>query len=269
MNHIPRKRFGQNFLRDSTVIARIIQAVAPTAEDHLVEIGPGEGVLTRELLPLCRRLDAVELDRDLVKQLSHRFQGEPRFHLHSADALSFDFKALHQGTPLRLIGNLPYNISTPLLFWLFGQLEPVKDLHFMLQKEVVERLCAEPGSKDYGRLTVMAGYYCEAEHLFDVDADSFHPPPKVTSSIIRLRPHVCPPVSVSHEALGRIVMAAFSQRRKTLRNALKDHIDESGFERAGIDPGRRAETLSLSDYASLTVMAESLGHPSAQKTATG
>jgi len=256
MNHVPRKRFGQNFLRDSTVIARIVQAVAPTATDHLVEIGPGEGVLTRELLPLCHRLDAVELDRDLVKQLTHRFQGEPRFHLHAADALSFDFRALSEGTPLRLVGNLPYNISTPLLFGLFGQLEPVEDLHFMLQKEVVERLCARPGSKDYGRLTVMTACYCETEHLFDVEPESFHPPPRVTSSIIRLRPHTTPPVNVSHAALSRIVMAAFSQRRKTLRNALKDHLDAAGFEQAGIDPGRRAETLSLSDYASLTVIAE-------------
>lgn len=255
MNHTPRKRFGQNFLHDSQVIHRIIQAVAPASTDHLVEIGPGEGALTRELLPLCRRLDAVELDRDLVTRLSRQFGDADHFHLHSADALAFDFGGLRETEPLRIVGNLPYNISTPLLFRLFEQLDKVRDLHFMLQREVVERLCAAPGSKAYGRLTVMAGYYCRAEHLFDVEPASFYPPPSVMSSIVRLEPHPSPPVAVSHEALGRIVMAAFAQRRKTLRNALRDHLEPAAFEIAAIDPGRRAETLSLADYARLVTAA--------------
>lgn len=252
MSHIPRKRFGQNFLRDHGVIRHIVHAISPGSEEHLVEIGPGEGVLTAELLPHCGRLDAVELDRDLVTSLTRRFAGQPRFHLHAADALSFDFTQLSAGEPLRIVGNLPYNISTPLMFWLFTQLDHVLDMHFMLQKEVVDRLCAAPGGKDYGRLSVMAAYYCQAESLFDVGPESFHPPPKVVSSIVRLRPHPTPPVSVSHEALGRIVAAAFSQRRKTLRNALRDYLTESDFEHAQIDPGRRAETLSLQEYATLT-----------------
>lgn len=252
MNHSPRKRFGQNFLRDAGIIRQIVMAINPGENDHLVEIGPGEGVLTAELLPHCRQLDAVELDRDLVARLTNRFGHHENFRLHSADALKFDFGALSQGEGLRIVGNLPYNISTPLLFRLFEQLNRVSDLHFMLQKEVVDRLCAEPGNKDYGRLTVMAGYYCRAEHLFDVGPECFHPAPKVISSVVRLRPHVQVPVDVDLESLSRIVMAAFSQRRKTLRNALREYLDEEGFEVAGIDSNRRAETLALEDYAALT-----------------
>ncbi len=257
MNHQPRKRFGQNFLRDAGVIRQIAGVVHPISSDHLVEIGPGEGALTRELLSSSARMDAIELDRDLAAYLQRQFAETSRFCLHSADALRFDFSSLKDNEEtLRIVGNLPYNISTPLLFHLFEQLHVVKDMHFMLQKEVVERLCASPGSKEYGRLTVMAGYYCRAEHLFDVGPEAFYPAPKVISSIIRLIPHPKPPVEVSRTALSRVVAAAFSQRRKTLRNALRDYLDETGFEAAGIDSSRRAETLSLAEYAALVRVAD-------------
>lgn len=258
MNHQPRKRFGQNFLRDVSIIHRIASAIDPQAGDHLVEIGPGEGVLTETLLPRCRRLDAVEIDRDLVALLERRFAGRPAFHLHRADALRFDFRALREAgdgmgniEKLRIVGNLPYNISTPLLFHLFGQADAVADMYFMLQKEVVERLCAQAGDSEYGRLGIMAGYFCSAEMLFEVSPDSFHPRPKVVSAVVRLLPHASPPVDADPAALGKVVATAFSQRRKTLRNALKTLFDEAELRDCGIDPAARAETLCLEAYAAL------------------
>jgi 16S rRNA (adenine1518-N6/adenine1519-N6)-dimethyltransferase len=251
MTHQPRKRFGQNFLRDTAVIHRIAWAVAPTARDHLVEIGPGEGVLTAALLPGCGRLDAVELDRDLAGLLRQRFADEARFHLHQADALQFDFRSLAQGAKLRVVGNLPYNISTPLLFHLFEQAEAVQDMHFMLQREVVDRLTARPGNADYGRLGIMARYHCAAEKLFEVYPESFYPQPRVVSAVVRLVPHASPPVDADPVALSRVVATAFNQRRKTLRNALKPLFDEAELQAAGIDPGARAETLGLEEYARL------------------
>jgi 16S rRNA (adenine1518-N6/adenine1519-N6)-dimethyltransferase len=251
MNHRPRKRFGQNFLRDAAVIRQILLAVNPAPGDHLVEIGPGEGVLTAALLPNCRLLDAVEIDRDLASHLEKRFGGADGFRLHQADALKFDFRALSGGEKLKVVGNLPYNISTPLLFRLFEQVDCIRDMHFMLQKEVVDRLCAEPGDKDYGRLGVMAHYYCRAESLFDVAPESFHPQPKVVSSVVRLVPHPARPVDIEVERLGRVVTAAFSQRRKTLRNALRQYLNEEQMGEVGIDPNARAETLGLEDFARL------------------
>jgi 16S rRNA (adenine1518-N6/adenine1519-N6)-dimethyltransferase len=251
MNHTPRKRFGQNFLRDSAVVHRIVLAVAPASTDHLVEIGPGEGVMTAAFLPNCRLLDAVEIDRDLAAHLERRFAGEARFRLHRADALKFDFRSLAEGGKLRIVGNLPYNISTPLLFHLFEQADSIRDMHFMLQKEVVDRLAAEPGDSDYGRLGIMAQYHCRAEKLFEVYPESFFPPPKVISAIVRLVPHESPPVDADVACLGRVVAAAFSQRRKTLRNSVKTLFDEAEIRALDIDPNARAETLSLEEYARL------------------
>ncbi len=251
MNHTPRKRFGQNFLRDDTVVHRIVAAVNPRSGDHLVEIGPGEGAMTAALLNSGQPLDAVEIDRDLAIVLKRRFENSPQFRLHQADALKFDFHTLAHGEKLRIVGNLPYNISTPLLFHLFAHSGIIEDMHFMLQKEVIDRLCAEAGDADYGRLGIMARYYCRAEKLFEVYPESFYPPPKVTSAIVRLIPHAEPPVAASPAALGKVVTTAFSQRRKTLRNALKSLFDEAGLREAGIDPAARAETLSLEQYAQL------------------
>ena len=251
MNHTPRKRFGQNFLRDDGVVQRIVMAVNPRAGDHLVEIGPGEGVMTAAFLKTGNPLDAVEIDRDLAAHLRQRFADQPGFRLHQADALKFDFAALAQGGKLRVVGNLPYNISTPLMFRLFNAAAHIEDMYFMLQREVIDRLCAEPGEPDYGRLGVMARYYCTAEKLFEVYPESFYPPPKVVSAIVRLIPHPQPIVDADAVLLGKVVATAFSQRRKTLRNALKSLFDENALADAGIDPSARAETLSLEQYAGL------------------
>jgi len=251
MSHQPRKRFGQNFLRDEAVIHAIVQAIAPRADDHLVEIGPGQGALTRYLLTECGRLDLVELDRDLVVWLRDHFGGREHLRIHASDALKFDFAALSGGEKLRIVGNLPYNISTPLLFHLFDQSDAIADMHFMLQKEVVERLCAAPGGKDYGRLSVMAQYRCRMESLMDVPPESFYPPPKVTSSVIRLVPHESRRIEVAPAVLNRVVVAAFAQRRKTLRNALHGLFDENELRALDVDPGARAETLALEDYVRL------------------
>lgn len=251
MNHIPRKRFGQNFLRDAAVVHRIAMAIAPSPEDHILEIGPGEGVMTEVLLPLCGRLDVVEIDRDLAERLKRRFGIHAGFRLHQADALRFDFRALADRGKLRVVGNLPYNISTPLLFHLFEQVEVIRDMHFMLQREVVDRLAAEPGSPDYGRLGIMAQYHCHAEKLFEVAPESFFPRPKVVSAVVRLLPHEVKPVDVDPDALRRVVATAFSQRRKTLRNSVRTLFDEAELRSLDIDPNARAETLSLEQYARL------------------
>ncbi len=251
MTHYPRKRFGQNFLHDERILHAIVSAVSPKSSDHLVEIGPGQGALTELLLPECGRLDVVELDRDLVTLLHKKFATEAKIVIHSGDALNFDFASLGKGEPLRIIGNLPYNISTPLLFHLFAQGSCIRDMHFMLQKEVVDRLCAQPGSKDYGRLGVMASYYCAMEPLMEVPPESFYPQPKVISSVVRLIPHEHKPVDIPAGILQRIVSTAFSQRRKTLRNALGNLFSESEIRKLGIDPGKRPESLGLKEFALL------------------
>ncbi|MDX1592638.1 MAG: 16S rRNA (adenine(1518)-N(6)/adenine(1519)-N(6))-dimethyltransferase RsmA [Gammaproteobacteria bacterium] len=251
-NHRPRKRFGQNFLRDGTVIERIVAAIDPRHGQRLVEIGPGEGALTAPLLAAAGRLAAIELDRDLVARLRDRFPPDSGLELIEGDALAFDFRALAGEGPLRLVGNLPYNISTPLLFHLFAQRDAVADMHFMLQREVVDRLAASPGTKSYGRLSVMAQYACEIRPVLQVPPRAFRPPPKVDSTVVRLVPHATPPVTVDDpERLRRLVSAAFAQRRKTLRNSLRDQLDAEAMIHAGIDPGRRAETLSLAEFAAL------------------
>ncbi|MDF9392323.1 MULTISPECIES: 16S rRNA (adenine(1518)-N(6)/adenine(1519)-N(6))-dimethyltransferase RsmA [Methylococcus] len=252
MMHIPRKRFGQNFLRDHCVIREIVAAIGPRLSDRLLEIGPGEGVLTRELLQSGAHLDVIELDRDLVAALQQRFAGAGRLRIHAGDALKFDLRTIASEARLRVVGNLPYNISTPLLFRLFEQLDVIEDMHFMLQKEVVDRLCAGAGDDDYGRLSVMAALYCQAQHLFNVGPECFYPRPRVVSAVVRLVPHTVLPDAGLVKQVSAVVAAAFGQRRKTLRNALKGLLDESALARAGIDPRARAEELSLADYVGLS-----------------
>ena len=253
MTFRPRKRFGQHFLHDRNIIGRIVAALAPQPNDRIVEIGPGKAALTRELLTRVTHLNAVELDRDLIAHL-HSELPTDKLTLHNADALQFDFcRLIRDGVKLRLIGNLPYNISTPLLFHLLDQAGCIADMVFMLQKEVVERLRAAPGGKDYGRLSVMVQYRCAVEKLFDVAAGAFTPPPKVDSSVVRLIPHATPPVAVDDfEQFSRTVRAASASRRKTLRNNMKGLLSAEQMLALGIDPTRRAETLSLAEFATLS-----------------
>jgi len=256
--HRARKRFGQNFLHDPGVIQRIIDAVNPKPGDTVVEIGPGLGALTEQLFQAAGSLHVVELDRDLVARLEQRFGTEENVHIHSNDALKFDFSQLAGGNKLRIVGNLPYNISTPLLFHLMKQIDCIRDIHCMLQKEVVDRICAGPGENNYGRLSIMIQYHCEAQHLFNVAPGAFQPPPKVDSAILRLTPHARPPIQVDNEDLfARLVAQAFSQRRKTLRNSLKNHLSADQIEAVGIDPTARPETLGLEDFARLSNRANS------------
>ncbi|MGZ4995068.1 MAG: 16S rRNA (adenine(1518)-N(6)/adenine(1519)-N(6))-dimethyltransferase RsmA [Methylobacter sp.] len=254
MAHTPRKRFGQNFLHDHTIIYNIISSIQAKPGQHWVEIGPGQGALTEPLLNEKVRLDVVELDRDLVVLLRDKFKQYPNLNIHSADALRFDFSSLADGdNKLRVIGNLPYNISTPLMFHLLDNAYCIEDMHFMLQKEVVDRICAVPGSKKYGRLSVMMQYYCSPELLFEVPPESFDPIPQVMSAIVRLVPHRQPPVAVNDVAkLNLVVTQAFSQRRKTLRNSLKKLIAEEEITALGIDPTLRAESISLAEFARLS-----------------
>jgi 16S rRNA (adenine1518-N6/adenine1519-N6)-dimethyltransferase len=248
-----RRRFGQHFLHDPGVIARIVAAIDPRPGERVVEIGPGTGALTLPLLARCGRLDVIEIDRDLARDLPRRAAGAGELVVHQADALEFDFRALRAGGPrLRLCGNLPYNISTPLLFHLLEAREAIADMHFMLQKEVVERIVARPGGKDYGRLTVMLAAACRSQSLFRVGRGAFQPPPAVDSAIVRLVPHDHPPFPLADPArFARLVAAAFQMRRKALRNSLRGLLDPAAFEAAGIDSGRRPETLSPEEFARL------------------
>lgn len=252
--HRARKRFGQNFLQHAGVISQIVSAIHPQPDDHLVEIGPGQGALTESLSASGCRLDVVELDRDLIPGLLAAFSVNPRFKLHSADALKFDFAALaDDARPLRVVGNLPYNISTPLIFKLLEQASCIQDMHFMLQLEVVDRLAAVPGNKNWGRLGIMAQYLCQVEKLFEVPPEAFNPRPKVQSAIVRLSPWRESPWPACDETrLRQVVQAAFGQRRKTLRNNLKGLIDTTAIEQLGIDPGTRAEMLELPRFIEIT-----------------
>jgi len=258
LNHRPRKRFGQNFLHDPIVIRKIIDAIAPQPGDHLVEIGPGQAALTIPLLQAAGSMDAVEIDRDLIPIVQEQCAPYGELTLHNVDALKFDFAALKTDQrPLRLVGNLPYNISTPILFHLLECRAVIADMHFMLQKEVVERMAAGPGSKTYGRLSVMLQAYCEVTHLFDIGPGAFKPPPKVDSSIVRLVPKADEKVTIADAArFSQIVAASFGQRRKTLRNNLKGVLDEAQIQAAGIDPSVRAEVLSVEDFRRLAEVAE-------------
>jgi 16S rRNA (adenine1518-N6/adenine1519-N6)-dimethyltransferase len=253
--HRPRRRYSQNFLHDSGTIARIIEAIAPQPDDHIVEIGPGRGALTAPLLARCSRLVAVEIDRDLVQTLESRF-GPDRLTLICADALKMDWGVLAQGAgkELRIVGNLPYHISTPLLFGWLPIADRVRDQHLMLQKEVVDRIVAAPGGRDYGRLSVMLQFRYRVERLFNVAPGAFTPAPKVHSSVIRLVPRGQAELATQDiGAFSRVVTAAFGRRRKTLRNALASVLDEDAVRRAGVDLGARGETLDVAAFARLAL----------------
>ncbi|MBU3069063.1 16S rRNA (adenine(1518)-N(6)/adenine(1519)-N(6))-dimethyltransferase RsmA [Aestuariicella sp. G3-2] len=258
--HRARKRFGQNFLEDDNIIRRIVKSISPKAEDNLVEIGPGKGAITEQLLASCPTLNVVELDRDLIPILLSQFIASyPDFRIHQTDALKFDFATLLQDAqgeskgPLRIVGNLPYNISTPLIFHLLSYQADVKDMHFMLQKEVVDRMAAQPGEKAYGRLGVMVQYYCKVENLFDVPPECFNPRPKVDSAIVRLTPHTqLPHPAKDVKLLSRLVNTAFQQRRKTLRNSLKQLLPVDAIESLNIDTSVRPENITLEEYVALS-----------------
>ena len=253
MQHRPRKRFGQHFLHDPAVIEHIIAAVAPQAGERLVEIGPGEGALTFPLLARGARLTVIELDRELAERLQKSPAAADALTVIQGDALKLDLAGLAEpGERLRLVGNLPYNVSTPLLFRFIEQVGVIRDMHFMLQREVVKRMAAAPGSKSYGRLTVMLAASCRVEALFDIGPGAFRPPPKVWSSVVRLEPWREPPFAIDDPARFReVVRRAFGQRRKTLRNALSGLVSEAGIRAAGCDPGARAETLPPDAFARL------------------
>lgn len=251
--HIARKRFGQNFLQDAGIINRIVQTIAPQLQDRLIEIGPGQGALTFPLLRAARKLTVIELDRDLIAPLREYARAHGEIEIINADVLKVDFDALAAGNLLRLVGNLPYNISTPILFHCLQYADVIHDMHFMLQKEVVERMAAEPGSKTYGRLSVMLQLRCSVEPLFHVPPTAFRPAPKVDSAIVRLVPLASSEQwQVDFNMLERVVRAAFAQRRKTLSNALAGIASVTQLEAAAIDPRTRAEQVSPARYVKLT-----------------
>ncbi len=250
MVHRPRKRFGQNFLQSQPIINDILRAFNPQTSDQVVEIGPGLGALTKPLLTILDTLLAIEIDTDLYAQLEEMPQGIGKLRLVNADALTVDYGQL--GQHLRIIGNLPYNISTPLLLYLLQFAAHIDDMHFMLQKEVVERLVASPGTKAYGRLSVIVQYQCEVEQLFNVPPTAFYPQPKVESAIVRLIPYqVSPYPSVEFTELERLMACAFSMRRKTLANNLKSLLKAGDLIDLGIDPGLRPEQISVTDYVQI------------------
>lgn len=251
--HVPRKRFGQNFLVDASVVDRIMAAIDPRPGEPVVEVGPGLGVLTAPLLARLDVLHAIEIDRDLAARLAERF-GAERLHLHRCDALTFDFCQL--GPELRVVGNLPYNISSPLLFRLAEVAHCLRDCHVMLQREVADRIVAAPGGKGYGRLSVMLQYRFAAERLLRVPAGAFRPAPKVESAFLRLVPHRPMPVQAIDEAMfAAVVASAFGQRRKTLRNALRTRLTAEQIEHAGVDPGLRPEALPVAAFVRLADVA--------------
>jgi len=250
MKHIAKKKFGQNFLKDAAIIHSIIQSINPLPNDLLIEIGPGLGALTKPLLEKTNRLLAIELDRDIVSWMENEYS-KKNITIFNEDVLDFNFN--HFDQKIRIVGNLPYNISTPILFKCIDNILNIKDLHFMLQKEVVDRMIAPPSSPEYGRLSVMLQYYFAIEHLVDVPKESFEPEPKVESSFVRLIPYEQYPFIANNiEQFARIVKEAFSQRRKTIRNTLKSFISENDFEKIGINPQLRAENLSVSDFVKIS-----------------
>lgn len=253
--HKHKKQFGQNFLNNGRVIDQIVAAIRPKPENHLVEIGPGEAALTVPLIDVVKRMDIIEIDNDLIEPLKIRFASKPAFNLHHTDALAFDYATLLEfepEQPLRIVGNLPYNISSPLMFHLLNFSDHIQDMHFMLQKEVVDRITATPGIKAYGRLSVMIQYACETEYLFTVGPENFTPPPKVDSAIVRLLPYKTKPFVADDEAdFAELVKQAFSQKRKTLRNTLKGFLEVEDIEACGINPTARAETLSVEKFVEL------------------
>lgn len=256
--HRARKRFGQNFLVSQNIIDGISRAISPQANESIVEIGPGLGVLTEQLITTGASVLAIELDRDLVTRLDEKFSDQPNFELINEDALNIDFSTLNFGgkdapgiEKLRVVGNLPYNISTPILFRLLDAADRIQDMHFMLQKEVVNRLAASPGTSAWGRLSIMTQYQCEVESLIDVPPDSFDPPPRVNSAFVKLVPREPITRANSLDILEKVVRIAFSKRRKTLRNALKELLTAQQLEALDIDPGNRPEQLSIQQYVVL------------------
>ena len=248
--HRARKRFGQHFLVDPGIVGAIVDAIAARDGDRVIEIGPGQGALTGLLARTGCELHAIELDRDLAARLRKDFGDAGNVTIHEGDALAFDFGAL--GDELRVVGNLPYNISTPLLFHLLQFRDRLVDMHFMLQKEVVDRMAAEPGTRAYGRLTIMLGVHFDVEALFDVGRDAFDPPPDVMSSVVRLVPLPPGTYDVNDESrFAGLVAQAFSQRRKTIRNSLRGMADEELLKFVGIDPGLRPEAVPIADYVNL------------------
>ena len=255
MTHRPRKRFGQHFLTDDFIINQIISDIAPKPTDNLIEIGPGLGAITEPLIKQCQKLTVIELDRDVIPPLTRRCEPHGDLTVVQADAMKIDLSTLRRtNEPMRIVGNLPYNISTPILFHLLEYRSQIIDMHFMLQKEVVDRLCASPGNKDYGRLSVMVQRFCDTTYLFDVPPECFDPPPKVNSAVLRITPFTNSPYPPIDNALfATVVNLAFQQRRKTLRNALKRLITEKTFEAAGVDPQSRAEQLSVDDFVNICI----------------
>lgn len=260
--HRARKRFGQNFLHDRHVIHKIVESIGPAPDDRLVEIGPGQGAITQDLLRAVGSLDVVELDRDLVGPLAALCGPLGDLRIHNADILKFDLCSLAAPEQrLRVVGNLPYNISTPILFHLLEQAHCIQDMHFMLQKEVVQRMAASPGGKTYGRLSVMLQAQCRVTPLFEIPPGAFHPPPKVDSAFVRLVPFDEPPVQIDDYGMfQQVVTQAFAQRRKTLRNSLGKLLTAEAIEAAGIDPGLRAERLDVEAFARLANMACTMGN---------
>ena len=251
--HRARKRFGQHFLHDQNVIDRMLRAIDPRPGENLVEIGPGQGALTLPLLRICHRLTAIELDRDLVPRLQHDAHGIGELEVINADILEFSLQSLDAQGKFRVVGNLPYNISTPLMFHLLDSIALIEDMHFMVQKEVALRIVAAPGDPNYGRLSIMLQYRCTCEYLFDVAPGSFSPPPKVDSAVIRLTPLDAPAVDIGdYTTFARIVQTAFGQRRKTISNSLKGLVPRETILACGIDPGLRAENLTINDFARLS-----------------
>lgn len=249
----PRKRFGQHFLHDKHVVQQIVDLIAPRINDHLVEIGPGMGALTAPVLKKIGTLHVIEIDRDLIPLLEARCQSIGKLFVHEADALEFDLLTLKNNKKLRLFGNLPYNISTPLIFHLLKYAELITDMHFMLQKEVTDRLAAPPNTTHYGRLSVMVQYHCQVTQLFDVPPGAFHPPPKVYSSIVRLVPFpTLPFVARDYGLFEQLVKQAFAQRRKTIRNCLKTMVSDDIWQQVDIDSSRRGEELTVEEYVKLS-----------------
>ncbi|HEY6985149.1 MAG TPA: 16S rRNA (adenine(1518)-N(6)/adenine(1519)-N(6))-dimethyltransferase RsmA [Rhodanobacteraceae bacterium] len=256
-SHIPRKRFGQHFLHDAGILRKIVQAIAPSSGDEVVEIGPGEGALTLPLLRALGHLTVIELDRDLVPRLRDAAAQVGKLEIIEADVLTVDLSSLAHPGPLRIIGNLPYNISSPILFHCIDHVDAIRDMHFMLQKEVVDRMAAAPGSKTYGRLSVMLQLVCRVDPLLRVPAGAFRPPPKVESAVVRLTPRPQSERPRTGDALlSRLVKAAFGQRRKTLANALNGVANVEQIVGAGIDPRARAEQLAPSAFVRLAEIVE-------------
>ncbi len=250
MKHLAKKRFGQNFLTDQSIISSLINAINPLQNQLIIEIGPGLGALTKPLLKKINHLHVVEIDRDIVSWMQNEYSSAV-VTIHNIDALKFDFTTF--GENLRVVGNLPYNISTPILFHLLDNVSHITDMHFMLQKEVVERMVASPSTPAYGRLSVMLQYHLAMEYLFTVPPEAFEPAPKVESAFVRCVPHaILPFVAKDQKHFAKIVMAAFGQRRKTLRNTLKGLLDDVGFTALGINPQLRAENLSVSQFVAIS-----------------